>query len=52
MGMDATKPLEADEFTFKRIAVPGQNSIDLNEKLDARGALPETYKRQINGKSG
>ena len=45
MGLDATKPLDADDFTFKRIAVPGQNSIDLNERLDAQGALPETYKR-------
>jgi 2,5-furandicarboxylate decarboxylase 1 len=29
MGMDATKPLDADEMKFKRIRVPGEDKIDL-----------------------
>jgi len=28
MGLDATKPLDADEMTFKRIRVPGEDQID------------------------
>jgi 2,5-furandicarboxylate decarboxylase 1 len=31
MGMDATKPLDADEMKFKRIRVPGEDQIDLNK---------------------
>jgi len=31
MGMDATKPLDANEMTFKRIRVPGEDKIDLNK---------------------
>ncbi|MFN0262772.1 UbiD family decarboxylase [Tepidamorphus sp. 3E244] len=30
MGLDATIPLEADEFTFKRIRVPGEDEVDLD----------------------
>ena len=44
MGLDATKPVDAVEFTFKRIAVPGQDDIDLDERLDANGQLPDEYK--------
>ena len=29
MGMDATKPLDADEMKFKRIRVPGEDTVDL-----------------------
>jgi 2,5-furandicarboxylate decarboxylase 1 len=29
MGLDATKPLTAAEMTFKRIRVPGEESVDL-----------------------
>jgi 2,5-furandicarboxylate decarboxylase 1 len=29
MGMDATKPLDADEMKFKRIRVPGEEAVDL-----------------------
>src|SRR5947209_3986776 len=29
MGLDATKPLNADEMKFKRIRVPGEESVDL-----------------------
>jgi 2,5-furandicarboxylate decarboxylase 1 len=28
MGIDATKPLSADEMTFKRIRVPGEEKVD------------------------
>jgi 2,5-furandicarboxylate decarboxylase 1 len=30
MGLDATKPLSADEMTFKRIRVPGEERVDLD----------------------
>ncbi|MGO9702364.1 MAG: UbiD family decarboxylase [Xanthobacteraceae bacterium] len=35
MGMDATKPLDADEMKFKRIHVPGEDKIDLNKVVDS-----------------
>lgn len=34
MGMDATVPLDAPEFRFKRISVPGEAEIDLAAVLD------------------
>jgi 2,5-furandicarboxylate decarboxylase 1 len=34
MGLDATVPLAADEFTFTRIAVPGEDTVDLDAVLD------------------
>ena len=44
MGLDATKPLAASEMHFKRIRVPGEEAIDVDEVLkrsttDWRGAL-------------
>ena len=33
MGIDATKPLAAEEMTFKRIRVPGEEAIDVDEVL-------------------
>ena len=33
MGLDATKPLNAPEMTFKRIHVPGEEEIDVAEIL-------------------
>jgi 2,5-furandicarboxylate decarboxylase 1 len=33
MGLDATKPLAADEMKFKRIRVPGEESIDVEAAL-------------------
>jgi 2,5-furandicarboxylate decarboxylase 1 len=30
MGLDATKPLDAPEMTFKRIRVPGEERVDLD----------------------
>ena len=43
MGLDATKPLDAPEMKFKRIRVPGEESVDLAEVVapgsDWRAAL-------------
>ena len=44
MGLDATKPLAASEMHFKRIRVPGEENIDVDEVLkrsttDWRAAL-------------
>jgi 2,5-furandicarboxylate decarboxylase 1 len=33
MGLDATKPLSADEMTFKRIRVPGEERVDLDRVI-------------------
>lgn len=44
MGLDATKPLSAPEMKFKRIRVPGEDSIDLNRVLD-----PEANWRAVHG---
>ncbi len=44
MGLDATKPVDALEFTYKRIAVPGQDEIDLDAKIDPRAALDARYR--------
>jgi 2,5-furandicarboxylate decarboxylase 1 len=33
MGIDATKPLAADEMVFKRIRVPGEEAIDVADLL-------------------
>jgi 2,5-furandicarboxylate decarboxylase 1 len=35
MGMDATKPLDAEEMKFKRIRVPGEESVDMVRVIDA-----------------
>ncbi len=38
MGLDATIPLAADEFTFTVIKVPGAGDVDLDAVLDDPGA--------------
>ncbi len=38
MGLDATIPLAADEFTYTVIQVPGAGDIDLDKVLDDKGA--------------
>jgi 2,5-furandicarboxylate decarboxylase 1 len=35
MGLDATKPLDADEMKFKRIRVPGEDEVDLARVVSA-----------------
>jgi 2,5-furandicarboxylate decarboxylase 1 len=37
MGLDATKPLAAPEMKFKRIRVPGEETIDVAEILNQDG---------------
>jgi len=37
MGIDATKPLAAPEMTFKRIRVPGEETIDVAETIKRGG---------------
>src|SRR5262245_18291954 len=39
MGLDATKPLSADAMTFKRIRVPGEENVRVEELLDQGGNL-------------
>ena len=46
MGMDATKPLDADEMKFKRIRVPGEEKVDLNKVV---GSLPAAAWRRALG---
>jgi 2,5-furandicarboxylate decarboxylase 1 len=38
MGLDATKPLDAPEMKFKRIRVPGEEAIRVDEHVDSSGA--------------
>ena len=38
MGLDATKPLTADEMTFTRIRVPGEDAVDLDKAVRDVGA--------------
>ena len=47
MGMDATKPLDADEMKFKRIRVPGEEDIDVNKVV---GPGPSQSWRNVLGK--
>ena len=35
MGLDATKPLDAEEMKFKRIRVPGEDQVDLARVVSA-----------------
>lgn len=35
MGLDATKPLDAEEMKFKRIRVPGEDQVDLSRVVTA-----------------
>ena len=36
MGLDATRPLDADPMKFKRIRVPGEEAVDLAEAMARR----------------
>jgi len=46
MGLDATKPLDADAMRFKRIRVPGEESVDLAKAI---GPLPGVAWRKAIG---
>ena len=37
LGIDATIPVGSDDFTFKRIHVPGEESVDLDAVVDPAG---------------
>jgi 2,5-furandicarboxylate decarboxylase 1 len=39
MGLDATVPLDAPEFKFKRIQVPGERELDLQAAIDDDAAV-------------
>src|SRR6266446_186579 len=39
MGLDATKPLDAAEMTFKRIRVPGEETVDVAALLASTGRM-------------
>lgn len=39
MGLDATVPIDAPEFRFKRIRVPGEQDLDLDAAIDADATL-------------
>jgi len=39
MGLDATVPLDASEFRFKRIRVPGEQELDLDAVIDPDATL-------------
>ncbi len=43
LGCDATKPLTAPEMRFKRIRIPGEESIDLAEVIDPTVSLAELF---------
>src|SRR5256714_8473275 len=47
MGLDATKPLDADEMKVKRIRVPGEVAVDLAKAV---GAVPaQSWRKAIGG---
>ncbi len=41
LGFDATVPLDAPEFRYKRIRVPGEAEIDLGSRIDANARLTD-----------
>jgi 2,5-furandicarboxylate decarboxylase 1 len=45
MGIDATKPLDADEMKFKRIRVPGEEAVDLAAVSGA--ASPQAWREAV-----
>jgi 2,5-furandicarboxylate decarboxylase 1 len=47
MGLDATKPLAAAEMTYKRIRVPGEETVDLERDIDP-AALSE-WRQKLSG---
>jgi len=47
MGLDATRPLDADEMKFKRIRVPGEDEVDLARVVSA--APSQSWRTVIGG---
>lgn len=52
MGMDATVPLDAPEFRFKRIRVPGEERLDLAKALDDEASVAAWRGRLAASQSG
>jgi 2,5-furandicarboxylate decarboxylase 1 len=48
MGLDATVPLDAPEFRFKRIRVPGERDLELASVLDDASAIEAWRDRLIS----
>jgi 2,5-furandicarboxylate decarboxylase 1 len=46
MGLDATVPLDAPEFKFKRIQVPGERDLDLQAAIDDDAAV-QTWRGRL-----
>ncbi len=47
MGLDATKPLDADAMKFKRIRVPGEDEVDLARVVS--DAPSQSWRKAIGG---
>jgi len=47
MGLDATRPLDADEMKFKRIRVPGEDEVDLSRVVST--APSQSWRKAIGG---
>ncbi|MEN3386021.1 MAG: 2,5-furandicarboxylate decarboxylase 1, partial [Hyphomicrobiales bacterium] len=47
MGLDATRPLDADAMKFKRIRVPGEDEVDLSRVVSA--APSQSWRKAIGG---
>jgi 2,5-furandicarboxylate decarboxylase 1 len=47
MGLDATKPLDADAMKFKRIRVPGEDEVDVARVISA--AASGSWRKAIGG---
>ena len=51
MGLDATKPLDADEMKFKRIRVPGEEEVDLAKVIGDLGGKEPTAQGAVRHES-
>jgi 2,5-furandicarboxylate decarboxylase 1 len=51
MGLDATVPLDAPEFKFTRIRVPGERELDLGAVLDDDAALAN-WRTRLSARPG
>jgi 2,5-furandicarboxylate decarboxylase 1 len=47
MGIDATKPLDADEMVFKRIRVPGEERINVADTIER--STTANWREKIGG---
>lgn len=47
MGLDATKPLDAEEMKFKRIRVPGEDEVDLTRVISTSASA--SWRNAVGG---